>query len=410
MAFGGGGGTTCPPTPDLIAGDCKRPACEDGVVTVVPDDLDLPPDDGQICTEEGCSGGEPTVTPTAAGTACGNDVACDGQGNCSGCLNDDDCPSFVECGIPNCNEEAQCGISPAPAGTPCTFTEFKVCDPVLGCVDCVDAATSCGPSTECLSVTCEDGACVYQEVDYGDPCLSTPGNVCSAIGTCVECVTAADCSQVGDDCHSPACSPSGGSCTLQQRPTGLPCLLTPGGVCDATGQCVECVEATDCPIPDDCTSPSCQDGVCTGTPVPDGNACLITPDQFCDSSGACVPCAEPCESTFCAPATCPAGVCTVTPLPFRADCPGGKCDENGECVECMPAFLDCPYFGPAACTYSVCVDNVCVLEQLPDGAQGCAPWAVCLNGTCTGCLNTVESCNFGTICCPSTYTCLASCE
>lgn len=62
---------------DQIAGDCHSNVCDgSGNVANMVDDSDLPSDDGNPCTAQLCSNGNPAYIAVTDGTACGNGLTC----------------------------------------------------------------------------------------------------------------------------------------------------------------------------------------------------------------------------------------------------------------------------------------------------------------------------------------------
>ena len=72
----------CRPGPDPVRGDCRAPSC--GTATT-PSPSDVPPDDGNPCTEETCSPG-PAHPPAPAGKFCGEGKVCNATGTCLDCI------------------------------------------------------------------------------------------------------------------------------------------------------------------------------------------------------------------------------------------------------------------------------------------------------------------------------------
>ena len=64
---------------------------------------------------------------------------------------------------------------------------------------------------------------------------------------------------------------------------GQPCS---GGFCDANGECVECLSATDCDDGNECTSDACSGGTCNAVPTA-GSSCQVGAG-VCDAFGGCV--------------------------------------------------------------------------------------------------------------------------
>lgn len=169
---GGGGGdaggcalpTDCLDTP----GDCQAPTCEGGVCAVMPDDQDVPADDGNACTSVSCVRGMVVIGLQPPGTACGGGGAgggggdgggaggpvCDGTGSCVECLTTADCVANMSC------------VS-------------GICVPMCedGVMNGGETDVDCGGSTPCprcaAGMTCQDGGdCVSGFCSQGtDTCL-----------------------------------------------------------------------------------------------------------------------------------------------------------------------------------------------------------------------------------------------
>ena len=65
------------------AGDCRRDECDGAGHIVSAIDDDDRPDDSNVCTTDTCDQGEPDNTPVGAGTGCGQNQICDGDGRCA---------------------------------------------------------------------------------------------------------------------------------------------------------------------------------------------------------------------------------------------------------------------------------------------------------------------------------------
>src|SRR5262249_689912 len=79
-------------------GDCPPNVCDgQGGTVMIEDDVDVP-SDGNPCTQDLCSNGQPSHVPVAAGSACGpSGLECDGAGSCVHCLVDADCGVDTAC-------------------------------------------------------------------------------------------------------------------------------------------------------------------------------------------------------------------------------------------------------------------------------------------------------------------------
>lgn len=115
-------------------GDCLRQVCNGASMIVgVPDDTDVP-DDGTLCTINGCSMGLPTSMFAPMGTACndGGGEICDGNGQCA--------PSV-------------CGDNIISGGEACDDGDLEDGD---GC-DSNCTVTACGNGVLTSGEVCDDG-------------------------------------------------------------------------------------------------------------------------------------------------------------------------------------------------------------------------------------------------------------
>jgi hypothetical protein len=196
-----------PPLDDTTPGDCLRPTCVDGEVGSVAQDSDVPPDDGNLCTVEGCDGGVVTVEFEPPGSTCGVGLVCNPMGVCVGCLVDAQCGAPLSCSKPVCSG-GQCGVTNEPAGTACVLPSSRdgVCNGAGACVECVDA-TDCPTAPLCRLATCVASTCGELDLLDGTKCdagFASDGQCLD--GVCVECVVDGDCSGT-DECCSNSCGP-----------------------------------------------------------------------------------------------------------------------------------------------------------------------------------------------------------
>ena len=337
--------------------------------------------------------------------------ACEGDTACTG----------VAGATPACAVSGICAICSATNHTACTGAT-PVCDvPVNTCVGCVTNADCAGPKPICNKSTNTCRACTGN-ADCGAPtsqCDQTVGSanlgqcvVCvadancppvsprcnTAVNTCAQCLSGADCGGNTPLCKGGLCKP----CASDADCTGTPltpacevsgacgqCSSTNGtkckggtAVCDfPTGTCVSCEFNTDCAG----ATPTCNttthtcraclnNADCTGSPA--GPACVTSGMK----AGTCVPCKANADCT-------------------NPDAP--RCDTTAnQCVACLIS-ADCPAATPACTSAHVCVG--CLSDADCSGAT-----PVC-NGSnlCVGCL-TNASCSGATpVCDTSAQTCSA---
>ncbi len=296
-----------------------------------------------------------------------------------------------------CTDNDMCTPSGACEG------EAATCDDGLDCsVDSCDPDSGCVFDTSpcpCLdNLTCDDGnACNGAELCVMNACVAgvpvdcpAPADVCkaaqcdAATGDCLEVVgPAADCDDgsactVSDTCVNGTCQGATISCN-----DGLACSADS---CDPASGCVhdtstcECVDDNDCP----------DDNLCDGVMTCVDNACVNGPAVLCPQSD------NPCEESWCAPAT---GACGFAPVAGTPACnDGDACTSGDQCVGgvCSGAPTLCN--DNIGCTVDTCGANgVCVYD---DSGCGCLNNSDCLD---TNVCNGVETCDQTTnTCVPGT--------
>lgn len=267
--------------------DCRQNACEAGELVSVPDDSDVPPDDGVGCSFAVCSQGEPSLAYRLPGTPCGDAVT-------TSCSNADSCDGLGSC---DPNHLSVGALVASPAGD-CRASR---CDGSGG-VEVVadDADVPADPGGGCQRPTCSGGSLTAEARPAGTPCGA--GDTA--------------CSQA-DQCNG------SGACLLRHRPSGFVLSeATPGDcrarTCNGSGGVV--VTPTDS---------ACDDGQrCTGA-------------EACSSLGVCSSSGNPCaaDRPFCDEASC--RQCTLD-----EQCPGlrgpgtGRCSGGGSCIECTDASVE----------------------------------------------------------------------
>jgi hypothetical protein len=157
---------------DPTNGDCKANVCDgNGNVITSNDDTDVPPGDGNSCTNEGCNNGTPMTTNDPVGTTCPGGT-CNNMGICVECVNNADCTVGTS---PSCFQETCISCSDGmmngdETGVDCGGTSCaKKCD-----------GGACATANECKSNFCADGVCC------DNACTGTckSCNLAATIGTC----------------------------------------------------------------------------------------------------------------------------------------------------------------------------------------------------------------------------------
>lgn len=228
-------------------GDCKVLVCNPlGVPVPKDDDSDVPADDGNPCTEESCKAGAPK-SEVLVGASCGGDQLCNDAGHCVDCLTDSDCTPET-CKKASCTGGA-CTYAPVGKGTPC---QGGKCDGNGQCSGCLDPMADCPPK-ECSVASCAAGACSYAPAQKGTPC--SDGKACDGAGKCSLGALGAPCDG-GAQCASGSCV-LGHCCETDSCPSCKSCTT---GTCKPDDN----LSCYDCGGPDAGQVPEChcENGVC----------------------------------------------------------------------------------------------------------------------------------------------------
>ncbi len=238
------------------------------------------------------------------------------------CTIDADCDDLDPCTLDTCSM-GTCTYTDAPEGTECS-------------------AGACDGAGRCVGCTRDD--------DCADP---TP--YCdTSTNTCVACRTSRDCND-RNPCTTDLCT-AAGTCSFRNVTPGTSC---PGGACDDTGACVECVDDGDCSAP----TPYCDTS--TNTCV----ACRTSRD--CNDGNPCT--IDTCSMNTCSTSFVPAGSGSCT-LPSPLDLPG-VCDGAGGCVQCI-TDAHCSEPTPRCGDFNRCVECL-------SSAECPRTRPVCERGACT---------------------------
>ncbi|MBL4687713.1 MAG: hypothetical protein JKY37_24165 [Nannocystaceae bacterium] len=319
------------------------------------------------------------------GTAGSGDAA-DSTGNptCTIETAAEDCDDSDPCTQDQCNASAECFSEPWPSGTPCEADDGTPgsCQDDGCVVECTSDET-CDDDNACTIDSCDTrlGACVNDPLDGIDAPVDaqTPGD-CSIVA-CVggNEVPQADDSDLADDrneCTVDSCSR--GTPDSTPAVVGFPCGAD--GLCDGDGSCVECNSPSDCtdlPIDDDCRTRTCTAGVCgqdfvdqvtevNATRQTLGNCQLIVCDGAGDIESETDNSDVPFDGLECTQDLCTAGAPSNPPAASGEDCGGiGVCDGFGICVGCVNAS-DCGG-SDTFCQTITCANNTCGVNNAPVG-------------------------------------------
>jgi hypothetical protein len=277
----------------------------------------------------------------------------------SSCTSPSACPaSSTLCVVDTCSSGC-CGTSNASSDTTCSDNGGTVCDGAGHCVACLTAANCAAQSTLCKINTCTANSCGITNAAAETTCTDNGGSVCNGNGSCVACVTAADCAPQSTVCKTNTCAAN--ACGTSNVSLGTMCTDSGGTVCNGNGSCV---------------AATCSDG------IKDGNET----DVDC-GGGTCPPCADTkdckvgsdCVDKVCSgnPLTCQAPTCSdgvQNGQETDVDCGGPTCDAQGK-----TCALGKRCGTGADCTDDTCTSNVCVTAG--NGAA-CTSNAECTSGVC----------------------------
>jgi len=222
--------------------------------------------------------------------------------------------------------------------------ELGVCDAVGEC----DFNSDCGEAQECRKAICEKGQCTTG-IDEGSACGDEKEGVCDASGECVECVDDDDCRESTPYCNT------------------------------ETNECVECVENSHCKDKEE-GKPDCDTETNECVYVPRCGNGVTDPGEQCDdgdndnNDG----CPNNCRFKMCDPSL--NVMCALSSYYYYPElclCPGGErcvwnmeyypekwvcmlpCDHEGETnpSECEGQFgrQENGEFWPTQCKFGVCV-------------------------------------------------------
>ncbi len=314
--------------PEQKAGDCKQGFCDKGVFTEKPDDTDLP-DDLESCTTDGCSNGTPIHDKLPDGTMCsvGPSAGLCLSGVCVvECSQDKPCNDGNPCTEDSCNASTgRCNFAILD-GLP---TPFYV--PVVG--DCSQQICINGVSTAiadnfdipddnnfCTRDTCENGMPTFTPTNANAACLPDGSGICDAMGNCLECMSPNQCPPlpVDNGCHIRTCTDN--KCGDMLVTAGMDVDPNQGDCkgkyCDAMGN--PTTQNNDTDVPNDnnpCTKNMCTNGMPSNPLEPVGTSCNGT--STCDGLGSCgctldVQCGT---SDECKTYTCVTNKCKITYAP-----------------------------------------------------------------------------------------------
>ncbi len=326
-------------------GDCVEQRCVGGQAQQANDDTEVP-DDGIDCTLDTCQAGTPTHADAPAGTPC-SAGQCNGAGQCVGCNGPADCSGVDDdCKTKTCVAEV-CGFDYAPSGTIVSVgqqpgnCQTLECDGAGGIASVPNDNDQPDDGDPCTQDVCNGGVPSNPLEPAGTPCGG--GDLCTANGACVECLSDAQCSGV-DTC-------GGGGTPNQCGCTPVSKNQTCQGKCGSvTGNCGQVEACGGCPGQQTCFMSAC----CS--PQSQGTTCAGKCGNVINNCGQTVSCGNTCV----APQTCGGGgtqnVCGCTD--DGASCAGKDCGTTtnncGQMVTCAPNMCVAPQTCGGGGTPNVC--------------------------------------------------------
>ena len=188
------GGTCSTPVmcmaPAPVAGDCQTQTCDaSGNVVSIPDDTDVPADDGNPCTIEECAAGSPVHAFAPVGLPCNQNggSVCNGMGACAQCVTAAQCPGMdSDCQVRACSNNT-CGFLFTAAGTPTSAQvpgncRQNQCDGMGGIMSAIDSTDVPVDGNACTLDICTSGIPSNPFSQVGTACNQSGGTACNGAG------------------------------------------------------------------------------------------------------------------------------------------------------------------------------------------------------------------------------------
>ena len=168
------------------AGDCKVVNCSGGNASRANQDTDVPADDGNNCTTDTCSNGNPVHPSKPGGTACSPPVnyVCNGVSPNPSCVQ---CYNNAQCTLPQtCNTSTwSCTCTPTTCGAlgrTCGTVADNGCGSPLNCnngqKDGTETGVDCGGNTATCATRCANGDTCSTGSDCGSSFCPAQDRVC----------------------------------------------------------------------------------------------------------------------------------------------------------------------------------------------------------------------------------------
>jgi hypothetical protein len=370
--------------------------------------------DGSLFYSSGAEYGGGACTPSIIAT-----------NKCGGCVTNGDCPASDaicntasnSCGPCNGNYGSS-ATAPCPSqSTPLCATTGTLAGTCVACLTGADCTTAAAPACSTLTSTCT--ACDGDEgTGATAACPASTAPYCQAAGTCGKCTQDSDCAT---GTHAgPRCDVTTGACGDTCSNDATCNAGDAGGTakwCDSLG---------------DGGMGVCQPKIPNGSPLPSGGFCSTIGSSAC-ASGACDPTDNECgiaNGQSCptqGAAGCRSGAC-VASGPNAGKCEPCASDSNcsGDTPACSPTTstcVDCTATNSSKCAGDVPLcdtsTSFCASCQADYGAKSamacpsasapfCAPVGAC--SKCTTNSDCAGSLHAGTICEATTGACGTTCQ
>ncbi len=327
---------------------------------------------------EGTGGGASGGTNNTGGTGGGTNNTGGTGGDGSECTKASDCPGTdTACSVRVCTD-GLCFTDQESDGTvveeqTAGDCKQRVCEngKVVSVADDSDVLDD---DNECTDDACDQGDPTNTPVGQGSACSDGAGVMCNADGECVECVAASDC---GDDaCEEGQCVPV--SCVDGAKNGDETDVDCGGPDCSPCGDQLGCEGDGDCES-GTCTSSVCQGALCTDS-IKNGDEtdvdCGGSDCPDCATGLACV------ADTDCIGGDCSGTVCLATCTDTVKNTDETDVDCGGSCDPCS--------VGQACeagddCASGVCTEATCAQASCTDGVRNGTETGTDCGGSCGAC-------------------------
>lgn len=371
--------------PEQTVGDCQQGFCSnDGVFSEQPDDMDTP-DDKESCTNDACMNGVPSHVARMDGESCtiGDAAGLCIAGKCTvECDAQKPCNDMNPCTQDTCNASTgKCSFSNLDGlPTPGVMEMVGDCKQHI-CVNGVDTsfddnADLPNDDNTCTKDACVNGMPVNTVISASGPCIAsgTPG-VCNATGACIQCNVAEDCPAIvpANPCKQRTCMNNVcGTANLPAMDVASALGDCKKSSCDGNGNVVLANDNTDVPTDGNlCTADVCTNGTPSNPPAPNTAKCGPTLMLTCDGLGQCTGCTTSADcgmSDDCKTFSCVMSKCVISYVPSGMPLPKNRqTDADCQVLQCDGAGNTIGAIDPtdAPDDNNQCTQNLCDSMGIP---------------------------------------------